>query len=46
MTINSTRVNKEKLALLEAALYGTEDTEAHLPLPDEVLTMLGAEAAA
>ena len=46
MVINSTRVDKEKLALLEAALYGTEAAEAHLPLPDEVLTMLGAEDAA
>ena len=46
MVINSTRVNKEKLALLEAALYGTEAAEARLPLPDEVLTMLGAEDAA
>ena len=46
MVINSTRVDKEKLALLEAALYGTEAAEARLPLPDEVLTMLGAEDAA
>lgn len=42
MTINSTRVNKEKLALLEDALYGTDDTEPHLPMPDEVLAMLGS----
>lgn len=41
MEINSTRVSEEKLALLEAALYGTDEAEAYLPLPDEVIAMLG-----
>lgn len=41
ITIDSTKVDKEKLAALEAALYGTDDKEAYLPLPDEVATLLG-----
>lgn len=36
LTIDSTKVNAEKLAELEAMLYGTESEEAHLPLPDEI----------
>lgn len=42
LTINSTTVAPEKLAALEAILYGSEDTEARLPLPDEVVTLVGA----
>lgn len=41
--IDSTKVDAEKLAALEAALYGTEEAEAMLPLPDAVAAMLGAE---
>lgn len=40
ITIDSTKVNAEKLATLEAKLYGAEATEAQLPLPDEVISML------
>lgn len=40
LTIDSTKVNAEKLATLEAKLYGGESAEAQLPLPDEVLSML------
>lgn len=40
--IDSTVVDAEKLAALEAILYGTEEKEAYLPLPDEVATLLGA----
>lgn len=36
ITIDSTKVSKEKLAELEKILYGSEDTEARLPLPDEI----------
>ena len=43
--IDSTEVAAEKLAALEAILYGSESTEARLPLPDEVLTTLGVTAA-
>lgn len=41
--IDSTKVNPTKLKLLEDALYGTESTEAHLPLPAEVITILKTE---
>lgn len=45
VVIDSTKVDKEKLAALEAVLYGTEEGEARLPLPDEILTILGGAAA-
>ena len=38
--IDSTKVDASKLAALEAVLYGSEEEEPRLPLPDEVLTML------
>jgi hypothetical protein len=41
VTIDSTKVDKEKLASLEAILYGTESEEPRLPLPDEIVTLLG-----
>lgn len=40
LVIDSTKVDKEKLAKIEAALYGDENTEPKLLLPDEVLTLL------
>lgn len=43
--IDSTAVDAEKLKALEAILYGSEDQEARLPLPDEVLEIVGAAAA-
>lgn len=39
ITIDSTKVDPEKLATLEAKLYGSESEEATLPLPDEVATI-------
>ena len=39
--IDSTQVDKDKLAALEAKLYGTESEEATLPLPDEVAQLVG-----
>lgn len=54
LTIDSTKTDKTKLAALEAILYGTDGkgaegdadyvapTEARLPLPDEIATLLGA----
>ena len=41
VTIDSTKVDAEKLAALEAVLYGTESEEAKLPLPDELVTIFG-----
>lgn len=42
LTVDSTKVTPEKLAALEAILYGDEMTEARLPLPDEVLAIITA----
>ena len=39
--IDSTKVAKEKMTLLENKLYGDISTEPELPLPDEVLTIIG-----
>lgn len=44
LTIDSTKVDAEKLAALEAILYGTDEVEARLPLPDEVISTLKAAA--
>ena len=40
ITVDSTKVTAEKLAALEAALYGTETAVPYLPLPDEVMSLL------
>lgn len=45
LCIDSTKVDAEKLAALEAKLYGSESESAMLPLPAEVLTLVGATAA-
>lgn len=42
--IDSTDVDADKLAELEAILYGSGDTEARLPLPDEVAEIFGDAA--
>ena len=40
VTIDSTKVDAEKLAALEEILYGTEEKEARLPLPDEIAELM------
>lgn len=40
--IDSTKVNAEKLAALEAIIYGSDDVEPRLPLPDEIATLMAA----
>ena len=45
VVIDSTKVDPEKLAAFEAIIYGSDDVEARLPLPNEVATLLGAQAA-
>ena len=40
VTIESTKVDKDKLAALEAILYGSESEEPRLPLPDEIATLM------
>ena len=42
ITIDSTKADPTKLAALEAILYGSAETEAKLPLPDEVATTMSA----
>lgn len=44
LTIDSTKVDAEKLAALETVLYGSESEEARLPLPDEIITLIGTAA--
>lgn len=43
LTIDSTLVDSDGLALLELALYGSEAIPARLPLPDEVSEMFDPE---
>lgn len=43
VVIDSTKVDEGKLAALEAILYGTDEEEAYLPLPDEIATLMKAE---
>lgn len=42
LVIDSTKVAKEKMAAIETILYGDDDTEARLPLPDEVLSIINS----
>lgn len=44
VTVDSTKVGAEKMALLEAKLYGSEDAEPALPLPSEIVALLGEAA--
>ena len=46
MEIDSTGVAKEKLAALEDILYGTAEKEARLPMPAEIIELLGESVAA
>lgn len=45
LTIDSTKVDADKLASLEVILYGSENKGARLPLPDEIATLMSNEAA-
>ena len=40
LTIDSTKTDPTKLATLEGILYGSEETEARLPLPDQIATIM------
>ena len=42
LTIDSTKVDAAKLKKIEDILYGTEEIEAKLPLPDEIIQILQA----
>lgn len=41
LTVDSTKVTADGLAALEAILYGSDTEEPRLPLPDEVVTLVG-----
>ena len=40
LIIDSTKADNEKLTALEAILYGSEQKEPRLPLPDEIATLM------
>lgn len=40
VTIDSTKADAAKLAALEAILYGSEEADPRLPLPDEIATLM------
>lgn len=40
LTIDSTKVDAQKLAKLENILYGSAEADARLPLPDEIATLM------
>lgn len=40
LTIDSTKIDPAKLTALEDILYGKGETEARLPLPDEIATLM------
>lgn len=42
LTIDSTKVDAAKLKKIEDILYGTEELEARLPLPDEIIQIIQA----
>ena len=44
IVIDSTKATPEKLTALEKILYGDTETEARLPLPDEVASIMGEGA--
>ena len=46
LTIDSTKADPEKLKALEDILYGTEDAEPRMPLPDEIATLMKKDAIA
>lgn len=46
LTIDSKKVDAQKLAKLEDILYGSAEAEARLPLPDEIATLMAADVAA
>ena len=45
LVIDSTKVAAEKMTAIETILYGSESEEARLPLPDEIVTIVGTESA-
>lgn len=46
ITIDSTKCDAAKLKALEDILYGSESEDARLPLPDEIVQIIGSSSAA
>lgn len=46
VTLNSNDVKVEELGALEAILYGSEDAEPRMPLPEELITIITSSAVA
>lgn len=46
ITIDSTKTDEAKLVALENILYGSDDVEPRMPLPDEIMTLMKGEEAA
>jgi hypothetical protein len=44
LTIDSTKVSADNLAVLEDIMYGTDEADARLPLPDEVAAIFAGAA--
>ena len=42
LELDSTKLNEKQIKAIEDALYGTASDEAHLPLPDEVVSIITA----
>lgn len=42
VVIDSTKTTPENMAKIEALIYGSEDKEASLPMPEEIITLVGA----
>lgn len=45
IVIDSTKVDADKLAQIEAILYGSDEVEARLPLPNEINSIINPEVA-
>ena len=44
LIIDGTKANPEKLAALEAIIYGSEEKEPRLPLPDEIASLMKTDS--
>ena len=42
LTLDSTKITPAKMLIVEAILFGAEAEEARLPLPAEIITLIGA----
>lgn len=45
LTVDSTKVSAVNMAMLEKILYGSDNSEPRLPMPDEVIQLIGNSSA-